>query len=186
MTGFEFLFSLYGLLLGLAIANATGAIMEFWRAPRALRGGVMTPLLASFVLLAAAEQWLSMWGARDLMTISPAMVLVSLGMALPYIFISLALSPPATTQVSFSDYYFGHRRTLMAVLCVPALVSLGANLVIQGLPTLSQIPDVLLWFCIQFLPRLLIPAILAVSRSARVHVAGLVLLNAYAIFSMWV
>lgn len=186
MSGFEFLFSLYGLLLGLAIANATGAIMEFWRAPKAMRGGAMTPLLASFVLLAAAEQWLSMWGAREVITIAPWMVLMCLGMALPYIFVSQALSPPPSSQASFSDYYFSHRRTLMAVICIPALVSLSVNLAVQGPSLLSQFPGFLQWFGIQFLPRLLIPAVLAFSGSARVHVIGLVLLNAYAVYSMWI
>lgn len=65
MTGFEFLFSFYGLLLGLAVAQVTSSFADTRRRRGNRRLGVVPPILGLFVLLAVAQQWASFWAGRD-------------------------------------------------------------------------------------------------------------------------
>ena len=44
MSGFEFLFSFYGLLLGLAVANVTSSFADAWRSRSEWQVGTAPPL----------------------------------------------------------------------------------------------------------------------------------------------
>ncbi len=182
ITGFEFLFSLYGLLLGLAVANATAVLAEFWRTPPERRGGPVTLLLGAFILLAATEQWGSFWDAREVLNMTPVNALVILAMALPYVFVSHGMSPADSALLSYGEYYLRHRRTLMVVLCIPPVVSLGYNVALQGVGVLGEGA---LYFLVIYGPRILIPVLLCFARSARWHVAGLILLNAHMVLQLF-
>jgi len=118
MDGFNFLFSFYGLLLGLAVASVTTAFAEMWRNHERVPVGRALPLLGVFILLAAAEQWVSFWQSRTGLTMGPWQLLTGLAMALPYIFVSQAMAPRSddTRWPTLEDYYSAHRRTLLAVL----------------------------------------------------------------------
>lgn len=182
ITGFEFLFSLYGLLLGLAVASATAVLAEFWRTPPERRGGAVTLLLGAFILLVAIEQWGSFWGAREVLDMTPVNALVVLAMALPHVFVSHGMSPADSAQVTYGEYYLGHRRTLMAVLCIPPVVSLGYNVALQGVEWLIEGA---LYHLVSYGPRILIPVLLCFARSAPWHVAGLILLNAHMVLQLF-
>ena len=64
MSGFEFLFSFYGLLLGLAVANVTSSFADAWRSRSEWHVGAAPPLLGTFILLAAASNRLCRSGAH--------------------------------------------------------------------------------------------------------------------------
>ena len=61
MNAFEYLFSFYGLLLGLAAANVATGFADIWRDRREIAVGVCTPLVAVIVLLGCMNLWLSFW-----------------------------------------------------------------------------------------------------------------------------
>jgi hypothetical protein len=168
--------------LGLAIANVTAVLAEFWRAPRDQRGGVVTLLLGLFILLAATEQWRSYWDARNSLTMTPVNALVVLALALPYVFVSHGMSPADSAHVSYGEYYLSHRRTLMAVLCIPPVVSLSYNVAVQGV---EAIVEHAMYFLAGYGPRILVPVLLMFTRSARWHVIGLILLNAHMVLQIF-
>jgi hypothetical protein len=93
MSGFEYLFTFYGLLLGLAVANVATGFADMWRGRADTKVGWATPLLGLFIMLGAAQQWVSFWGGRDSLTMGPWELLISIGVAFPYIFVSQGMFP---------------------------------------------------------------------------------------------
>src|SRR4029450_12291129 len=66
MTNFEFVFSLYGLLLGLALAEVLGGFGAAIQHRRKIRIGCLTPLLGLPVALDLPSFWMVAWSVRDL------------------------------------------------------------------------------------------------------------------------
>ena len=118
MNGFEFLFSFYSLLLGLAVANVATGLADSWRFRARTALGAPTLLLGLLILLSAAQQWLSFWKARAVLTMGPWEVLVAMGMSLPYIFVSQAMLPREHEQCTdLRVYYARNSRSLMTARC---------------------------------------------------------------------
>lgn len=66
MTTFEFLFSLYGLVLGLAIAEILGGFARALDSRPRVTIGWLTPLLGLLLLLDLTTYWAVAWMFRDL------------------------------------------------------------------------------------------------------------------------
>ena len=182
MSGFEYIFTFYGLLLGLAVANATGNLAEMWRSHAVVKVGLAPPLLCLFILLAAAQQWVSFWGARETLTMSPASLLMSIGMALPYIFVSHGMTPAREGSASFEDFYLDHRKTLMGVLTIPPVLSFVYNRAVNGIGPADELP---FYLGLVMAPRVLIPVGLAFTRSTRLHALGLAVLAAHTLWRIF-
>lgn len=182
MSGFEYIFTFYGLLLGLAVANATSNVAEMWRSIGSVKVGPAPPLLCLFILLSAAQGWTSFWAVHDTLTMSPVTLLMCIGMAVPYIFVSHGMTPAREASASFEDFYIDHRRTLMAVLVIPPLLSMTYNLIVNGTATLAEHASFIGAF---ILPRVLIPAGMALTRSPRLHALGLVVLIAHTLWRIF-
>jgi hypothetical protein len=168
MSGFEFLFSFYSLLLGLAVAGVATGLADSWR-PRAQTGfGSTTSLLGLLVLLNAARQWLSFWESRDVLTMGPWEVLVCMGMSLPYIFISQAMFPQERGNcIDFDGYYLQNSRPLLLALLIPPVVSFSYNVALQGFD----------WSYVNtYALPLLVPIVLVFSKRQWLHRIGLTLL----------
>jgi len=181
MSGFEYLFTFYSLLLGLVVANTTNNLAEMWRSHRAVAVGLATPLLCLFILLAVAQQWVSFWGARETLTLTPNDVLMCIGMALPYIFVSHGMTPAREGSGSFEEFYIEHRKTLMGVLAVPPVLSALYNIA----KLFGEPHEAALWLGLVVLPRVLIPVGLAFTRSPRLHVIGLTVLIAHTLWRLY-
>jgi hypothetical protein len=180
MTGFEFLFTFYGLMLGLAVANATSNLGEMWRGSPETRVGLSPLLMSAFILLAAAQQWTSLWGGRESVRMGPWEIVVSMAMALPYIFISSALVPSFTNRaLGWEGHYLAHRRVLMPVLAIPPLVSLAYNGSAGHLDGLTQTE---VWTLVGYYGvRAAIPLALAFTANPWAHRVGLTLLLGWAL-----
>ena len=171
MSGFEYLFTFYGLLLGLAVANVATGFADMWRSSVALRVGWATPLLGLFILFGAAQQWVSFWSGRDSLTMGPWELLVSIGVAFPYIFVSQGMFPREQDRWnSLEAYYLAHSSVLMGVLLVPPLAGLVYNGVLFG--SWPAGPD-LIFTAI----RVVVPLTLIFVKRVWAHRAGLALLS---------
>ena len=174
MSGFEALFAFYGLLLGLAIAAVASGFAEQWRRRRRQPIGPLVSLLALYVLLAATQQWLSFWNAREGFEMEPLTLLMCLGMALPYTFVAQVMFPTADDDVASADaHYLADRRVLLGVLMMPLALSLGYNMVLNGF----VMPDLLRATIAWFLPLALLVLLIVTARRGW-QVAGLALLVA--------
>ncbi len=67
MSGFEFIFSLFGLLLGLALAEGLGGLSRAIKASDKVRIGYPTALLGIFVSCDVVTFWMYGWTLRDLL-----------------------------------------------------------------------------------------------------------------------
>ena len=171
MTGFEFLFTFYSLLLGLAVANIATDFADMWRERHVRMAGTSTMLLGLFILLCVAQQWISFWSGRDTLVMGPTNLLVCIAIAFPYIFASQAMFPARHDDcASLEDYYMAHNRVLLGVLLVPIFVSLGYSLLL-GNPL--DRPGA--YF---FMLRIGIPLLLMAFQVKWLHRSGLILLIA--------
>jgi hypothetical protein len=169
MNGFEFPFSFYSLLLGLAIANVATGFADMWRGRRQTAIGTLGVLLGLLILFSAAQQWMSCWGARDVLTMGPWQILATIAIALPFVFISRAMLPRTEDGwSSWDDYYIAHRRVLLTVLLIPPLVSIWYNFA-QG-----QVPDG--WGALYRALQLGVPLLLIFWPMRIVHRIGLVVM----------
>jgi hypothetical protein len=177
LTGFEFLFSFYSLLLGLAVARVATGLADNWGMRAKTSFGVSTLLLGILVLLSVAQQWLSFWGARNVLTMGPWEVLTCMGMSLPYIFISQAMFPQANENCTDLDaHYLQNSRSLLLALLVPPTVSLAYNVAVQGFN----------WgYAINYVLPLVVPIALVFSMRRWLHRAGLSLLVVHVLVLMF-
>ncbi len=90
--------------------------------------GISPVLLGLLILFSAAHQWMSAWEARSVMTMGPWPILVSIGITLPYVFVSQAMLPrEQDTWASLEDYYMAHSRVLVGVLLLAPVISLTTS-----------------------------------------------------------
>jgi hypothetical protein len=173
MTGFEFLFSFYGLVLGLAVANVASSFAKMYADRAEISVGWAPPLLGIVILSAAMQQWVSFWGGRDVLTMGPWELLTCLGMALPYIFVSEAvLLRRGSTSGSLEQHYLDERLVLLGVLFVPILVSATYNF------SHGATGDAIVSLALLYGHRALILAVLLLWKNIWAHRVGLALLAA--------
>lgn len=65
MTVFEYSFTLIGLVLGLALTEVLGGLLRTARSRGVRSLGLLTPLLATFVVVDAAATWGFVYGTRS-------------------------------------------------------------------------------------------------------------------------
>jgi hypothetical protein len=74
MNGFEFVFSLFGLLLGLSLAEILGGFAKAVKRHGRHKLGVLTPMLSLFLLYDITTFWITAWRLREgLPVVMPAL-----------------------------------------------------------------------------------------------------------------
>ena len=134
MSNFEFVFSLFGLLLGLALAEVLGGFGAAIQHRRKVRIGWLTPLLGALVALDLTSFWMVAWDVRDLV---PAHYISLLGglvvMGLYYLVARICFPDKPDEWPDYDAYYFEHRRWVLGgivlcnILALAALIALGTN-----------------------------------------------------------
>lgn len=129
MSDFEFLFALYGLMLGLSIAEVLSglarSIEERLQSRPTLRIGWLCPLLAAFVLLDLLSFWNAAWGVRSLVTVSGESLMLVTAFASAYYLAARLVFPRDLAQLTdLDDHYFRIRRIVLGILFVLLLVQM--------------------------------------------------------------
>ncbi|RYY43652.1 MAG: hypothetical protein EOP59_07575 [Sphingomonadales bacterium] len=132
MSGFEFIFSLFGLILGLALAEGLGGLTRAIKARGIRTIGWSTGLLGLFVSCDVVTFWMYGWAMRDQLPLSwPVMFGGFLVTAVYYVATALVF-PDAVDRDSDLDAHFERNyRTVMGavLLCNMVLVSTAYALV---------------------------------------------------------
>lgn len=123
MSDFEFIFALFGLLLGLSIAEVLGGLARAIEAhlnPKThVRIGWLTPLLGAFVLLDLLSFWQAAWVVRDLVAVSShALMAVTVFASAYYLAAHLVFPREAASEPDFDDHFFRIRRVVLGVMLV--------------------------------------------------------------------
>lgn len=138
MSKFEFVFSLFGLLLGLSLAEVLAgfarAIEQRLRPGTAVRLGWRTPLLGAFVILDLLSFWMSAWLIRDLIAVSPRALLAITVFTGAYYFAARLVFPSAAdAQPDFDAHFERVRGVVIGVMLALLLCQIGWYLSIPAL-----------------------------------------------------
>lgn len=132
MGPFDYLFSFYGLLLGIAVANVAIGFADMWRDSEKMAVGVCPPLIASSVLLGGMNVWLQMWHTRPYVIVDGSQMIAAAAISLPYVFVSRAIFPGAEDKErSLEEHYLHHRKLILSMLAIPTAVSVGSHIVLD-------------------------------------------------------
>ena len=146
MSGFEFVFSLFGLILGLALAEGLGGLARALKASHRVRIGWPTALLGLFVSCDVVTFWMYGWAVRDLIPISwPVLFGGFLVTALYYVAASLVFPDDPEEWSDLNAHFDKHRRKVIGalLLCNVALFATVAWL--DGFPPLTLRSLVIAW-----------------------------------------
>jgi hypothetical protein len=130
---FDYLFSFYGLLLGIAVANVAIGFADLWRDCEKIQVGTCPPLVASSVLLGGMNVWLEMWHTRPYVIVDGSQMLAAAAISLPYVFVSRAIFPGVEDQEerSLEEHYLKHRHIILIMLAVPTIISVGSHMLLD-------------------------------------------------------
>ena len=123
MSDFEYVVAFYALLLGLAVANVAVGFADMWRERERRPIGWCPPLLAAIVLLAAMNVWLSTWLTHKAVQVDAWQMIAALGICLPYVFVSRAMTPPEGEEIGLEEHYLKSRMPILLALALPPLVA---------------------------------------------------------------
>ena len=120
MSPFELVFAVYGLLLGLAIAEVLGGFsraLKLKRGTRPIQIGWLTPLLGVLVMLDLTSFWLIAWEAREQISanyLTLVMVLTIVGIY--YLAATLIFPDEPEEWPNFDDWYDKQNRMVIGGL----------------------------------------------------------------------
>lgn len=138
MNGFEFIFSLFGLLLGLALAEGLGGLSRAIKASHRVKIGPATALLGLFVSCDVVTFWMYGWSLRELLPFTwPVLFGGFVITALYYIAASLIFPDDPGEWGDLDRYFDLHASKVLAgvLICNVALLSTTAAL--AGVPALN-------------------------------------------------
>lgn len=126
MSAFEFLFSFYGLLLGLSIADLAAGFSRTWDRRGTVAVGWMGPLLALVLTLDLVSFWTNTWLMRDHVEVGYYVALGAAAVALLYYFAATQVFPREGSTTSADDHVMAHRKAVItAVILSNLLVTVG-------------------------------------------------------------
>lgn len=116
MSPFELVFALFGLLLGLAMAEVLGGFshaLKLKRGVKPVRIGWLTPLLGLFVILDLITFWLSAYNSRDQLTADNLTLLVVLTIVGIYYLAATLIFPDDPEEWPDFDLWYDKQNRLV-------------------------------------------------------------------------
>ncbi len=181
MSGFEFFFSLFGLLLGLALAQGLGGLARALKVRHRVRIGWPTALLGLFVSCDVVTFWMYGWAMREVVPISwPALFAGFVVTALYYIAASLVFPDDPEDWSDLTAHFDKHRRTVLGAILVCNIALIAGVAFLAEPPAFTLKNLVVSW---SFFP---IAAIGIAAKDRRVVIACLVwLILLYPLSVLW-
>ena len=131
MDNFSFVFSLFGLLMGLALAEVIGGFGKAIELRHKIRIGWLSPLLGLLICFDLTSFWMTAWGIRaaiPLNFLSLATGLIIFG--LYYLIAQLAFPEDIERWPDLDVYYWEHKRWLLAGIYACNLLALAGEQII--------------------------------------------------------
>ena len=125
MSGFEFIFSLFGLILGLALAEGLGGLAKAMKASHKVRIGWPTALLGLFVSCDVVTFWMYGWAMQGQLPLGwPVMFGGFVVTAIYYVAASLVFPDDPEGWSDLNAHFDKHRRKVIGgiFLCNIALI----------------------------------------------------------------
>ena len=145
MSAFELVFALFGLLLGLAIAEVLGGFsraLKLKRGARPVRIGWLTPLLGLFVILDLTTFWLLAYDARDYFRADyVTLVAVLLIVGIYYLAATIIFPDEPEAWPDFDDWYDRHNRWVLGGMLLANIGSWLGQTALQAWPAPQETPE---------------------------------------------
>ena len=128
MDNFSFVFSLFGLLMGLALAEVIGGFGEAIELRHKIRIGWLSPLLAVLIAFDLTSFWMVAWQVREAIPvnfISLAGGLVIFGIY--YLIAQLVFPNDLELWPDLDAYYFAHKKWLLGGIYACNLLALAGQ-----------------------------------------------------------
>ena len=114
MNGFDLVFAMFGLVLGLAVTEVLAGFARVIKMRRKAHVGWLTPLLGTFVLIDMTTFWNTVYAHREHLHADLATLLVVLAFVGSYYLISTLIFPDDPEEwPDFDDYYDRHNRQVL-------------------------------------------------------------------------
>jgi hypothetical protein len=191
MSAFDLVFTVYGLLLGLAISEVLGGFsraLKLKRGAAAVRIGWLTPLLGALAMLDLSSFWLLAWDARnqiDANYLTLVGVLIMVGIY--YLAATLIFPDRPEEWPSFDDWYDKQKRMVVGGLLTANITSwIGVGVLEEMRPTpevTTTSPTIETLYMISGFSILGLFAALLIVRSRRWNVAMLIALCSFMLIS---
>lgn len=140
MSSFEFIFSLFGLLLGLALAEALGGLARALKASHKVRIGWPTAMLGLLVACDVVTFWMYGWSLRERIPVTwPVMFGGFVVTASLYVAASLIFPEQPEDHEDLDAHFERHRRAVLGVLLFANIVLVGTAVHLVGLGALSSL-----------------------------------------------
>ena len=125
MSDFEYFFSFFGLLLGLAVAEVALKFADAVDAHMRRPIGVLTPLLAVVVLMDLASLWLWTWSAREIIAVSWPTIFLGLILAVTYFMAASLIFPRVDNRwENLDEHYWARKRLVIGGILLVNLILL--------------------------------------------------------------
>jgi hypothetical protein len=165
MTEFEFLFSVFGLLIGLTLVEIAIKFADAIDGHARRPVGVLTPLLASFVLIDVAGYWLFAWSLRDMLHVRWRTVFIGLTVAMTYYFSASMIFPRSEGDwKNLDEHYWARKRLVIGGVLLVQATTMAWQLT-RAIPAVDDY-----WFWFYQLPYFVPMAALLFTRSRRMDV----------------
>lgn len=178
MTDFEFLFSVFGLLIGLTFIEIAVKFADAIDAHHRRPIGLLTPLLAFFVMVDVSGFWLFTWSLRGMLQVRWHIVFIGLAVAMIYYLSASMIFPRSEGEwKSLDEHYWARKRLVIGgVLLIES--SVMAWQLTRAVPALDDY-----WFWFYWLPYFVPMGALLFTRSRRVDIALFAVLIGVQLFS---
>jgi hypothetical protein len=113
MSSFEFVFSLFGLLLGLSLAEVLSGFGKAVKARRRVHIGWLTPLLGLLVMLDLTSFWTSAWQLRDALPVKYIILMLMLLLTGIYYLAATLVFPENPDERPDYDAHFWENKNLV-------------------------------------------------------------------------
>jgi hypothetical protein len=127
MDAFSFVFSLFGLLLGLALAEVLGGFGNAIEARHKIRVGWLSPLLGLVVALDLTSFWVMAWAVRDAIPARYFSLMCGLVVTGIYYLVARLTFPRVPAEwPDYDQHYFAHKGLVLGgVLLCDTLAQVG-------------------------------------------------------------
>jgi hypothetical protein len=138
MSVFEYVFSLYSLLLGLALAHLLSGLAKVVEASGKVRLGWPTALLALLMMSSLTIFWEVAWRARDAVPDNSAALFASLVIcSLLYFAAVLVLPSDTVRRGDLDDHFFAEKGKVLGCLLVANILAYGSRYALMGWKSFS-------------------------------------------------
>lgn len=134
MSAFETVFTLLGMVLGLAVAEVLAGFaraLKLKRNEKPVRIGWLTPLLGLLVIIDLATFWMIAWDLRDGWRVDfPIMVSALAIVAVYYLAATMVFPDDPDEWPNYDDWYDRHRRTVIGAMLFCTIASAVGSLIL--------------------------------------------------------